>query len=119
MRQIKLVSLAILLFASAAVAQDKLLTIDDLFSLDSKARVNFSGTPTRLVWAADGRSFRLVRDGALMRVNSVSGDAVSLLRFDEVQERARAARDSREGCACEVRLARYPVQQDRDGDPFY
>jgi len=76
MRQIKLVSLAILLFASAAVAQDKLLTIDDLFSLDSKARVNFSGTPTRLVWAADGRSFRLVRDGALMRVNSVSGDAV-------------------------------------------
>ena len=47
MKQIKLVSLAILLFASAALAQDKLLTIDDIFSTDPKVRVNFSGTPTR------------------------------------------------------------------------
>jgi len=76
MRQIKLVSLAILLLASVTLAQDKLLTIDDIFSPDSKVRVNFSGTPSRLVWAADGRSFRLVKDGALQRVNAVTGDAV-------------------------------------------
>src|SRR5688572_6619412 len=75
MKQIKLVSLAILLFASAAVAQEKLLTIDDIFSLDPKVRVNFSGTPTRLTWARDGRSYRQARAGKLLRVDAVTGDA--------------------------------------------
>src|SRR5688500_19213229 len=75
MKQIKLVSLAILLFASAAVAQDKLLTIDDIFSLDPKVRVNFSGTPTRLTWARDGRSFRQVGSGKLLRVDAVTGES--------------------------------------------
>ncbi|HKP69917.1 MAG TPA: S9 family peptidase [Pyrinomonadaceae bacterium] len=76
MRQIKLASLAILLLASAALAQDKLLTIDDIFGLDPKVRVNFSGTPSRLQWAADGRSFRVVTNGTLQRVNAVTGDGV-------------------------------------------
>lgn len=75
MKQIKLVSVAILLFASVAVAQDKLLTIDDIFSLDSKVRVNFSGTPTRLTWARDGRSFRQVQAGKLLRVDAVTGES--------------------------------------------
>jgi dipeptidyl-peptidase 4 len=75
MKQIKFVSLAILLFASVAAAQDKLLTIDDIFSVDSKVRVNFSGSPTRLVWAADGKSFRQVNNGTLARVNAVTGEA--------------------------------------------
>ena len=75
MKQIKLVSLAILLFASVAAAQDKLLTIDDIFSLDAKVRVNFSGSPTRLTWAADGNSFRQIREGSLARVNAMTGDA--------------------------------------------
>src|SRR5215207_2853056 len=74
MKQIKLVSLAILMFASVAAAQDRLLTIDDIFSLDSKVRVNFSGTPTRLAWSSDGKSFRQARNGGLVRVKAVSGD---------------------------------------------
>jgi dipeptidyl-peptidase 4 len=74
MKQIKLVSLAILMFASVAAAQDRMLTIDDIFSLDSKVRVNFSGTPTRLAWSSDGKSFRQARNGGLVRVNAVSGD---------------------------------------------
>jgi dipeptidyl-peptidase-4 len=75
MKQIKFVLLAILLSASAAVAQDKLLTIDDIFSTDSKVRVNFSGTPVRFVWSPDGRSFRQARNGMLQRVDAVSGEA--------------------------------------------
>ncbi|HEX6123777.1 MAG TPA: S9 family peptidase [Pyrinomonadaceae bacterium] len=74
MKQIKFVSLAILLFASAAAAQDKLLSIDDIFSLDPKVRVNFAGTPTRLQWSSDGRSFRQMQNGTLVRVNAVTGD---------------------------------------------
>src|SRR5687767_5711984 len=94
MKQIKLVSLAILVFASAAAAQDKLLTIDDIFSLDSKVRVNFSGTPARLVWSSDGRSFRQVRNGSLARVNAVTGDSTAYLdavRFRTALERAGIA----------------------------
>src|SRR5215218_813376 len=75
MKQIKLVSLAIFLFASAAAAQNKLLTIDDIFSLDSKVRVNFSGSPSRLVWSSDAKSFRQMKNGGVSRVNAVTGDA--------------------------------------------
>ncbi len=75
MKQIKFVSLAVVLFASVASAQDKLLTIDDIFSLDSKVRVSFSGTPTRLAWSADGKSLRQIKDGKLVRVNPATGDA--------------------------------------------
>src|SRR5690349_16615665 len=79
MKQIKLVSLAILLFASAAFAQNKMLSIDDIFSLDSKVRVNFSGTPGRFAWTADGKSFRSVRSGNLVRVDPVNGNATPYL----------------------------------------
>lgn len=75
MKQINSVLFAIIILASAAVAQDKLLTIDDIFSLDPKVRVNFSGTPTRLTWARDGKSFRQVQAGKLLRVDAVTGDA--------------------------------------------
>jgi hypothetical protein len=74
MKQIKFVSLAILMFASAAFAQNKLLTIDDIFSLDPKVRVNFSGTPGRFAWSADGKSFRSVRNGSLVRVDPLTGE---------------------------------------------
>ncbi|MEP6703974.1 MAG: DPP IV N-terminal domain-containing protein, partial [Acidobacteriota bacterium] len=75
MKQIKFVLLAIIAFASVAAAQNKLLTIDDIFSLDSKVRVNFSGSPTRLAWSADGKSFRQMRSGSVVRVNALTGDA--------------------------------------------
>ncbi len=79
MKQIKFISLAILLFASVVAAQDKLLTIDDIFSIDSKVRVNFSGTPTRFAWSADGKSLRQIKDGKLVRVNPQTGDAAPYL----------------------------------------
>ncbi|MBA3353826.1 MAG: S9 family peptidase [Blastocatellia bacterium] len=75
MKQIKLVSIAIILLASVTAAQDRLLTIDDIFSLDSKVRVNFAGTPTRLTWARDGRSFRQATAGKLLRVDAVTGES--------------------------------------------
>src|SRR6188768_762394 len=79
MKQIKLVSLAILIFASAAFAQNKMLTIDDIFSTDPKVRVNFSGTPGRFTWTADGKSFRSVRNGNLVRVDPANGNATPYL----------------------------------------
>lgn len=56
-----------------AVAQDKLLTLDEIFSTDPAVRVNFSGNPTRLVWSADGTTFKTYEKGMLMRTDAISG----------------------------------------------
>lgn len=75
MKKISLLLVAILAFSFVAAAQDKMLTIDDIFGTDPKVRVNFSGTPFRLQWADDGRSFKQVQAGKLMRVDAVTGQA--------------------------------------------
>ena len=65
--------LAIGAFAAGVLAQDKLLTIDEIFSPDPAVRVAFGGSLVRLTWTADGRSFRQTQDGKLVRVNAETG----------------------------------------------
>lgn len=67
---------AIFVFASVAVAQDRLLTIDDIFSPDPAKRVRFAGSGSSVNWAEDGRSFRQLQNGRLMRIDAVTGNAV-------------------------------------------
>src|SRR4051812_1640886 len=76
MKKIQLLVIALFVFSTAAVAQDKLLTLDDIFSPDPKVRVKFGGTPTFVEWAADGKSFKQVVNGKLLRVDAVTGQAV-------------------------------------------
>ena len=76
MKKIQLLVIALFVFSTFAAAQDKLLTIDDIFSPDAKVRVKFSGSPTFVEWAADGKSFRQVVNGKLLRVDAVTGQAV-------------------------------------------
>ena len=47
MKKIQRLVVALFVFSSVAFAQDKLLTLDDIFSPDPARRVRFSGTPTR------------------------------------------------------------------------
>ncbi len=74
----KLTVLAFVLFAFSAVspAQDRLLSIDDIFSTDSSRRVRFAGTPVGVQWAPDGKSFKQMVNGKLMRVDAATGNAV-------------------------------------------
>lgn len=71
------VVIALFLFhAPLALAQDKLLTIDDIF--DPAKRVNFSGTPTIPRWLKDGVHYIVAsKDRAasprLLKVNAVTG----------------------------------------------
>ncbi len=71
--------LAFVLFqAPLALAQDKLLTIDDIF--DPAKRVNFSGTPANPRWLKDGSHYIVVsKDRAasprLLQVDAVTGKA--------------------------------------------
>ncbi|MEO7658185.1 MAG: S9 family peptidase, partial [Pyrinomonadaceae bacterium] len=76
MKKIHYLFVAIIAFSSAVFAQDRLLTLDDIFSPDSAKRVRFAGTPVAAQWAADGRSFKQVIGGRLMRVDAVTGQAV-------------------------------------------
>jgi dipeptidyl-peptidase 4 len=75
---------------SAASAQDKLLSVDEIFSTDPKVRVRFSGTPAFVEWASDSRSFRQVIGGKLMRVDARTGQAVPY--FDVSRMQAALAR---------------------------
>src|SRR5687768_17757836 len=81
MNQVKIFRRSILLFfivsvAVQAIAQNKQLTIDDIF--DPQKRVNFSGTPVSPRWLKDGVHFTVVsRDRnafpRLLKVNAVTG----------------------------------------------
>ncbi len=69
--------LAFALFqASVILAQDKLLTIDDIF--DPSKRVNFSGTPSNPRWLKDGvhyivASKERTASPRLLKVNAITG----------------------------------------------
>ena len=76
MRKINLLAIALITLSSAVFAQDKLLTLDDIFSPDSGKRVRFGGMPVAVQWSADGRSFKQPINGRLMRVDAVTGQAV-------------------------------------------
>jgi dipeptidyl-peptidase-4 len=64
----------LLLLAPFASAQEKLLTVDDIFSPDPAVRVPFGGSTVRITWTADGRSFRQMQNGRLVRVNAETGE---------------------------------------------
>jgi len=76
MKKLQFLVIALFALASVVVAQDKLLTLDDIFSPDPARRVRFGGTPVAVQWAGDGKSFKQVVNGRLMRVDAVTGQAV-------------------------------------------
>ena len=76
MKKLSWLAIALFTFSSAVSAQDRLLTIDDIFNPDMSKRVKFGGTPVAVQWAADGKSFKQMVNGRLMRVDAVTGQAV-------------------------------------------
>jgi dipeptidyl-peptidase-4 len=83
-----LVLLLISLF-SAAQAQNKQLTIDDIF--DPIKKVNFSGTVPNIRWLKDGKSYLLTNDAEkkdvprLQKVNALTGEATPFLNSAKMQ----------------------------------
>jgi len=76
MKKLNFLVVVLLTFSSLSLAQDKLLTLDDIFSPDTKVRVRFGGTPVFVQWSPDGKSFKQMVNGKLMRVDAVTGSAV-------------------------------------------
>jgi dipeptidyl-peptidase 4 len=83
------------LFPIAAAAQDKLLTIDDLF--DSVKKVDFSGSPPRgLVWLKDGNHYlqsridQQTRTGQLLKVDALTGEAAPFFDAGKMEAALKA-----------------------------
>lgn len=77
------------LFFVTAHAQDKLLTIDDIF--DPGKKVNFSGTVPNIRWLKDGKHYLLSNDASkkdlprLQKVDAVTGEATPFLDAAKMQ----------------------------------
>ena len=71
----------LLILAPAARAQQKLLTIDDIF--DPAKKINFGGTTPNIRWLKDGTHYLLANDPSkrnvprLQKVNALTGEATS------------------------------------------
>ncbi|HEY6122286.1 MAG TPA: DPP IV N-terminal domain-containing protein, partial [Pyrinomonadaceae bacterium] len=79
--------------AAGALAQNKLLTIDDIF--DPGNRINFSGTVPNIRWLKDGKHYLLANDSPkkdlprLQKVDAVTGEATAF--FDAARMQAAFA----------------------------
>ena len=89
------VIVVLILFPTAtSLAQDKLLTIDDIF--DPVKKVNFSGTAPNIHWLKDGRHYLLANDAAkkdlprLQKVDAVTGEAVPFFDTAKMQAALKA-----------------------------
>ena len=79
----------ILALCQGVVAQDKLLTIDDIF--DPAKKVNFSGNTPNIRWLNDGKHYLLTNDASkkdvprLQKVDALTGEATPFLDTAKMQ----------------------------------
>ncbi|MEZ5428167.1 MAG: S9 family peptidase [Pyrinomonadaceae bacterium] len=79
MKKIKWLLMAVFVLALAVQAQDKLLTVEDIYNANPGRRVAFSGRPTfGLRWSKDGTSFVKYEGGMMVKVNAINGESVPL-----------------------------------------
>src|SRR5689334_9368571 len=88
-----LVSFVLALISPSLNAQNKLLTIDDIF--DPVKRVNFSGTTPNIRWLKDGQHYLLTNESSrrdvprIQKVDAATGEAVPF--FDTAKMQAAFA----------------------------
>ena len=80
---------SLLLLALPALAQEKLLTIDDIF--DPAKRVSFGGSVPNIRWLKDGKHYLLSNDASkkdlprLQKVDALTGEATALFDTAKMQ----------------------------------
>ena len=88
-----LVLLSLLAFSSIVSAQNKMLTVEEIF--DPVKRVNFGGTTPTIRWLRDGNHYLLTNEASrrdvprLQKVNAATGEAVPF--FDAAKMQAAFA----------------------------
>ena len=93
LRGLLLATVFLALSAQSLKAQNKLLTIDDIF--DPVKKVNFNGTTPTVRWLKDGNHYLLTNEASrrdvprLQKVNAATGEAVPF--FDAAKMQAAFA----------------------------
>ena len=89
MKYFRLLSLVLVLIPSAALAQQKLLTVDDIF--DPVKRINFNGTTPTGRWLSDGKHYLLTNEASrrdvprIQKVDVATGEAVPFFDAAKMQ----------------------------------
>ena len=74
MKKIYWLFIVIFVFSSLSQAQEKMLSIDDIY--DPQKRVPFSGRPLAIRgWSKDGKAYKVFQGGQMMRVDALSGQS--------------------------------------------
>ena len=101
----KLLTFVFLSLSVSSLAQDRLLTIDDLYDPDKK--INFNGTfPSSLRWFNDGQHYLELDSGSLQKVNALTGAAKALFDADRLQSAFKAVGLEPEEAGRAARLGR-------------
>ena len=96
MNRVKVTLLGVILlaiFSTSSQAQNKLLTVDDIY--DPVKRVNFNGTTPSIRWLKDGRHYLLSNEASrrdvprVQKVDAATGEAVAF--FDSAKMQAAFA----------------------------
>ena len=88
-RKLLLLAILLALFSPALNAQNKLLTIDDIF--DPAKKVNFNGTTPTIRWLKDGQHYLLTNEASrrdvprLQKVDAATGEAVPFFDAAKMQ----------------------------------
>lgn len=73
---------ALFVFSSVAFAQQKLLTVDEIYG-ERQTRVAFGGNPLSLQWNKDG-SLRQTRGGEVLRLDAATGQTAPLYEKSKI-----------------------------------
>jgi len=78
MKKALYVFFTLILFSTVILAQDRMLSIDDIF--DPQMRVSFSGSPIQLRgWSSDGKSYLQLINGSMVRIDAITGEKTPLV----------------------------------------
>lgn len=85
MKRILSLLIAALLLPSVVPAQQRNLSIDDIF--DAQKRIPFSGRPAAIRgWTQDGKSYLEFVNGTMFRVDALSGNRTSLVASEQMAD---------------------------------
>jgi dipeptidyl-peptidase-4 len=88
-RTILFALIALFVFSGPILAQQKTLTLDDVF--DPVKKVNFGGTPANVRWLKDGKHYLLVNEASkkdlprLQKVNALTGTATPFFNAAQME----------------------------------
>ena len=81
--------LLVIAFCCPVLAQEKQLTVDDIF--DPVKKVNFGGTLPNIHWLKDGKNYLLANEASkkdvprLQKVNALTGEATPFLNSAKME----------------------------------